>query len=736
VGLSRRWVAGRELAGATLAATSLVALIHLTPPTLFEGVDWLQLHLPARHYMAEALRAGRLPLWNPHVALGRPFLADVETAVFYPPNLLYVVLDPSTAWGLLTATHATLAFWGMLRLGRHLRLEPWTRWLCAALFVSAEPLVARVQSGQVHYAHAITYLPLVVWLAARLRERTTGARVLGLALALALQLLCGHPQIAWLSWLGLGAFLVGSAEAGASGRRQTLVSLGGLGAAVLAALLLAAPTLLPFLEMIGQGNRTPMTPASAGEQGLSAFYWSSLAVPDGGTRAFYWEFHLYSSLAALVGGVAGLTVSLRERETRGLLAAGALGILLGSGGHTPVFGVLYHLVPGVSVFRIHARAGLLLVLALILGLGLFLSRSVRPRASVFALGLGAVAAAALVAIYRAAAPDSIVPIPAASRLFWLAGVLGALAAVAAARGTRSRSLASTGLVLVVAADLVSTIPPSKAAWRFEVRRAGERSIHEMLRQWGLFDARGVPPRVAIPPEVARENAGSIFEWSSIAGYQAVSLARVWAFVHDSLGIAPPQESTFPSPLIYSHGPFPYGSMSLVAGVDPGQSRLVARRDPDPRAYVASASRVVGSWSEAVRLMREGHDFHRVALLEGPLAPPLPSEPRDLPARAEISSFEAERISALAESPSPAVLVLAEPWYPGWEARVDGRPAVCVPANGWMRAVPVPPGRHEVVLRFRSRWLLTGVGLSAAAFVALAGWALRVRGGSRLEGEAA
>jgi hypothetical protein len=73
-------------------------------------MDWLQLHLPARHYMAEALREGRLPLWNPHVALGRPFLADVETAVFYPPNLLYVVLDPSTAWGLLTAAHATLAF--------------------------------------------------------------------------------------------------------------------------------------------------------------------------------------------------------------------------------------------------------------------------------------------------------------------------------------------------------------------------------------------------------------------------------------------------------------------------------------------------------------------------------------------------------------------------------------------------------------------------------------------------
>ncbi|MGD8896162.1 MAG: hypothetical protein PVJ73_09025, partial [Acidobacteriota bacterium] len=85
----RRSVDGREVLGAAFFATGLFALIHLTPPTLFRGVDWLQLHLPARQYMAGALLSGRLPLWNPHVALGRPFLADIETAVFYPPNLVH-----------------------------------------------------------------------------------------------------------------------------------------------------------------------------------------------------------------------------------------------------------------------------------------------------------------------------------------------------------------------------------------------------------------------------------------------------------------------------------------------------------------------------------------------------------------------------------------------------------------------------------------------------------------------
>jgi uncharacterized membrane protein YfhO len=126
-------------------------------------------------------------------------------------------------------------------------------------------------------------------------------------------------------------------------------------------------------------------------------------------------------------------------------------------------------------------------------------------------------------------------------------------------------------------------------------------------------------------------------------------------------------------------------------------------------------------------MREGHDFHRVALIEAPVEPSLPPTPAaGAPPRAEIETFEAERIVVRTESAVPGVLVLAEPWYPGWEATVDERPAACVPANAWMRAVPVPPGRHQVVLRFRSRRLVPGVALSVGALLVLGAWAGRDR----------
>ena len=67
-----------------------------------------------------------------------------------------------------------------------------------------------------------------------------------------------------------------------------------------------------------------------------------------------------------------------------------------------------------------------------------------------------------------------------------------------------------------------------------------------------------------------------------------------------------------------------------------------------------------------------------------------------------------------ESSAPAVLVLAEAWYPGWQAKVNGQPAPSFPVNGWMRGVVVPGGNSEVVWQYGSRWFTAGCALGAAA----------------------
>jgi hypothetical protein len=66
----------------------------------------------------------------------------------------------------------------------------------------------------------------------------------------------------------------------------------------------------------------------------------------------------------------------------------------------------------------------------------------------------------------------------------------------------------------------------------------------------------------------------------------------------------------------------------------------------------------------------------------------------------IRRYTTTEIEIEAATPLRAFLVLNELWYPGWEVDVDGRPAELLRANLLFRAVALPPGRHDVVFRFR------------------------------------
>src|SRR3954470_12999668 len=130
-----------------LGAALLFAATYLTEPGIFGTIDWVRIHLFYKTYGAQAVRAGRLPLWNPHVALGRPFLADVDAALFYPPNVAYLLLPAEVACALVTTAHLLLGLWGMVRLTRAMGATKESSVGAAFVFVSSAAIVGSFHSG-------------------------------------------------------------------------------------------------------------------------------------------------------------------------------------------------------------------------------------------------------------------------------------------------------------------------------------------------------------------------------------------------------------------------------------------------------------------------------------------------------------------------------------------------------------------------------------------------------------
>lgn len=720
---------GRARLFLLVASSALVTLLYLAPPTIFDSEDYVKLHAINRAYLVRSLLVGRLPLWNPHVGLGRPFLADIETAALYPPNLLYLVLEPHLCLALLLIAHTALLLAGWNRLARYLGVDVPAAWLTGVAFAASGAVVGAIHKGQIPYGDAIAWIPLIFFLGARLQDDGSARRAASLALALGAQVLCGHPQAAWLTWFGLAAFLAARGvpvHRGGAWARPLAAGLGGLALALAFGMGLAAVQLLPFLELVGQGNRSSPSVAFASSGALEWLQWSSLFAPAGAGPPLVFGASFYVGSLLAVAGLAGL-LRLGDRNARALAVVAAAGILYSVGQRTPFFRLLYALVPGVSSFRFPGRVGLIVTLAVLLGAGLFLSER-RPRRSALA---ACVAGGALVL----AALARLTPGLSGARL-----VLCLLAAAAVAlliawhRGggftSRRWRPMLAALVAVAAAEIVLASVVHRPFRAGLGRFPAERAVAAEMARAGLLRDGAPPPRVLVPFPLIRDNSGMLHGFSNPSGYVALTLGSVWVYLHESLGLAAPVEvNTFPSPEIFDYGPFPYPSASLALGYDRAASRLVLNPAPGPRAYVATTVEVVRDVHEAVARLRGGQDDDHATLL-APIDGWPPASATSPGGRAEIVGFAPERVTVEVDSPGPGLLVVAEAWYPGWRATVNGAPAPCVAANAWMRAVPVPAGRSRVVLSFRSRYLALGAAVSLGTLALLLAAAAGVRAGGR------
>jgi hypothetical protein len=135
-----------------------------------------------------------------------------------------------------------------------------------------------------------------------------------------------------------------------------------------------------------------------------------------------------------------------------------------------------------------------------------------------------------------------------------------------------------------------------------------------------------------------------------------------------------------------------------------------------RAWIVPQARVVRD--PLAMLADRSFDPRRIVLLDSADAPVLEfaAGPSSVTLRDSPNT-----VTIRATSEFGGFLVLADTFYPGWQATLDGQPIRILRANYAFRAVALPPGEHTVVFQYAPLSFRVGVAISLVALAIVVGW---------------
>jgi hypothetical protein len=697
------------------------------------GTDAVQYFGYVREWGFGEMRHGRLPLWNPYIFSGCPFLGGWQEGLLYPPNWIYLLLPLSLAMNCEIAIHVFLAGFGtalwVQRTGAH-RLAGL---LSGCMVMFGAPFFLHAYAGHLSMVDAMAMAPWLLLAIDGILKRPELRWVLLGAGALGFQLLAGHPQTVFITIVACSIYAVLRII-------QSWVSLRALAAFVavgIGALILSCAQLVAGFAAASEGARrgglpygfasmfsfppenfmTMLVPNFFGDMTAQAPYWG---------RCYLWE-------ASAFVGVIGLTLAIygaarsTSREKWVWTAMVAIMLWIALAAHTPLFHLLYTYVPGFNRFRSHAKfvypASLFLAMLAGQGTSAVLREPKRLRGVSIATAVAAVAfgaAGVLLTIgcfsepwerftsFVAATGEAyfnnasvrdfvrVSQVDAGQECLVCALILTVLTVALYAAVKRPRiayAIVALGMIEVAyyawscvsspdgTMDLTKTIM-APGEQRFLAAHPGDYRILQQV----------LPPDDAIG-----SSTGDIW------GYDPSVMGRYAEFLFFTQGRDPNEASSYlnftkASPLL---GIVRCRYEFLSAGS--GRIGIVKIAHPLPHVFVAR------DWSQAsgrdaifAKLGSPGFDPAQSAILE---SPPTPSPVQDAGAgTATVTDSASDTVAIQADVSQPSLLVITDPYSRYW--RATGLPGsaqrsyAVMPCDYAIMAIPLSAGHHLLTMRYQ------------------------------------
>ncbi len=344
--------------------TLLAAWLFVFWPILFGGQalwygDIGLYFAPLLHFQREALLGGHIPLWNPLILGGTPFVGNPQSWPLYPSSLLLWIFSAERAVGLVGALHCLGALLGMALFLRRTGVGIFGTALGALAFGLSGALVSKCQFPNM--VQAASFLPWLLW-------AIEGRKVFPVALCVGLSALAAHPQMTWMqALLGL-AYLCH--------RRPRRVEVARILAGTLLGGLLAMGFLLPVLELalssvrpklgLSEASRFYLPPYMLPTAFLAPnFYGNPYTLPPYVGRGNFWEPCAYAGVLPFVLAFPPFPRAARGRKLSSLatdarrgrfwLVVLVLSVWLALGKSGGLYVLAFYVLPGAKTFHDPAR---------------------------------------------------------------------------------------------------------------------------------------------------------------------------------------------------------------------------------------------------------------------------------------------------------------------------------------------------------------------------------------------
>jgi hypothetical protein len=766
---------GVGVARIPLAVTvAIFALAFLLPawPWLSGAVtipwDGKSQFYPQVQFLANAIAHGEWPWWSPNVFAGWTQISDPQSLLFSPLHVLLAAFNSAISLRAFDAVTFAYLFLGGLGIILFFRDRGWHMGgalVAAMAFALGGAASARLQhTGQVI---SLVYLPIALWLLARTLERSSWRAGVAFG-ALAGLMAIGRDQVALLSLYVLAGFVLafwltpipppftGEGREGAFARLRA--SIKPLAAAGLSATLVAAIPVVMSMLLAARSNRPEISFASAAGGSIHPVHLLQFAFADlfgamdpkieyWAPQSLVWDaawgwpgLYLSQNMGLVYAGALTFAVvasfGLIRRlawagEIRYFTIATLLVLLYALGAYTPVFHIMYDVLPAVALYRRPADATFVLValVAVIAGylVHRWLTGTVPPAtrlqraleiACPFVLIAGALALAYSVVGVRP------VLVPIMTAIVFTAAAIAVL--LLARRLDARRPVAAVGLIAaLMAVDLAwnnaphnSTALPGEnfIALRPNTTDATVRLLKARIAAAAAPDRRD---RIeAIGVGYHWPNLSLAQDFDHVFGHNPLRLRWFYEATHVGDTVALPSQRRF-SPLYPSYrSAFAdlLGVRFIATGVpveqidsslQPGDLDFIARTAD---AYVYENPRalprvmLLTDWRLANfdEVMHDGWpaaDPRQTVLLKKAPVGFSRSASAGMRGSARLKRYANTEVVVEVEAPGGGILVLNDVWHPWWRATVDGVNAEILKANVIFRAVVCPRGRHVVRFTF-------------------------------------